>query len=223
MLQTLSPLTGADPASERVATCSGFSLHAGVSCEAHQREKRERLCRYISRPPVAVKRLSLSRHGKVVYSLKTPWRDGTTQIVLEPLDFVARLAALVPRPRLNLTRYHGILAPHHRWRAAITPARRGTGASRSSQTDDKTPAERHAAMTWAQRLKRVFDIDLSTCARCGAAVRVIACIEEQEVIDKILAYLREKEAKRPAPPILIPPPRAPPLTPASPPTDVAPT
>ena len=223
MLQSLSPLTGPGPTSERVATSSGFSLHAGVSCEAHQREKRERLCRYISRPPVAVKRLSLSRHGKVVYTLKTPWRDGTTQIVLEPLDFVARLAALVPRPRLNLTRYHGILAPHHRWRAAITPARRGTGASRSSQTDDKTPAERHAAMTWAQRLKRVFDIDLSTCARCGAAVRVIACIEEQEVIDKILAYLREKEAKRPAPPILIPPPRAPPLTPASPPTDVAPT
>lgn len=221
MLQTLTPLTGADLTGERVATCSGFSLHAGVSCETHQRDKRERLCRYISRPPLAVKRLSLSRHGKVVYTLKTPWRDGTTQVMFEPLDFIARLAALVPRPRINLTRYHGILAPHHRWRAAITPAKRGTGARDHNQTDERTPAERHAAMTWAQRLKRVFDIDVSTCARCGAAVRVIACIEEQGVIDRILAHLREKETKRPAPPILLPPSRAPPLTLSSPAIDVA--
>ena len=125
MLQTLTPLTGPDPATERVANRAGFSLHAGVSCEAHQRDKRERLCRYISRPPVAVKRLALNRHGKVVYTLKTPCRDGTTQVVLDPLEFIARLAALVPRPRINLTRYHGVLAPHHRWRAAITPAGRG--------------------------------------------------------------------------------------------------
>lgn len=65
MLQTLNPLTGPDPASERVAGCSGFSLHAGVSCEAYQIEKRERLRHYISRPPVAVKHLCMSHHGKV--------------------------------------------------------------------------------------------------------------------------------------------------------------
>ena len=57
--------------------------------------------------------------------------------------------------------------------------------------------------------------------RCGAAVRVIACIEEQGVIDRILAHLREKETKRPAPPILLPPSRAPPLTLSSPAIDVA--
>ena len=104
MLQNLTPLTGPDPGSEGVAKWVGFSLHTGVSCEAHQLEKRERLCHYISRPPVAVKRLSLSRHGKVVYMLKTPYRDGTTQVVFEPVDSIARLAALVPRPRVNLTR-----------------------------------------------------------------------------------------------------------------------
>ncbi|MCB1842699.1 MAG: transposase, partial [Halioglobus sp.] len=47
-----------------------------MSCEGHQKEKRERLCRYISRPAVAVPRLSLSSTGKVVYTLKTPYRDG---------------------------------------------------------------------------------------------------------------------------------------------------
>ncbi|MBK9665563.1 MAG: transposase [Gammaproteobacteria bacterium] len=65
------------------------------------------------------------RQGKVVYLLKTPYRDGTTHVVFEPLDFIARLAALVPRPRVNLTRYHGVLAPNHRWRAEVTPSGRG--------------------------------------------------------------------------------------------------
>ena len=62
-----------------MANHAGISLRAGVSCKAHSAQQRERLCRYIARPPLAVKRLSLSRHGKVVYTLKTPYRDGTTQ------------------------------------------------------------------------------------------------------------------------------------------------
>jgi len=46
--------------------------------------------------------------GWVHYQLKTPYHDGTTYVVLDPLDFIARLAALVPKPRVNLTRYHGL-------------------------------------------------------------------------------------------------------------------
>jgi len=60
-----------------VAKANGFSLHAGVGCESHQKDKREQLCRYIARPAVAVPRLSLSSNGKVVYTLETPYRDGT--------------------------------------------------------------------------------------------------------------------------------------------------
>jgi hypothetical protein len=55
-------------------------------------------------------------------------RDGTTHIVLEPLDLIARLAALVPPPRVHLTRFHGVFAAHAALRAAITPAGRGPGA-----------------------------------------------------------------------------------------------
>jgi hypothetical protein len=58
-----------------VTKANGFSLHAGVSCEGHQRDKRERLCRYIARPPVATPRLSLSSTGNVVYTLKTLYRE----------------------------------------------------------------------------------------------------------------------------------------------------
>ena len=72
-------------------------------------------------------------------------------------------------------------------------------------------------MTRAQRLKRVFKIDIEVCSRCGGAVKVIVdasnrCIEEQDVIDQILAHLREKEQDVPARPLLVPPTRAPPTT-----------
>ena len=49
-------------------------------------------------------------------------------------------------------------------------------------------------MTWAQRLKRVFNIDIETCRECGGAVKVIACIEDPVVIEKILTHLNEKAA-----------------------------
>jgi len=212
MIRTIRPLERPDPGLERVAKANGFSLHAGVSCEGHQKDKRERLCRYISRPAVAVPRLSLSSTGKVVYTLKTPYRDGTTQVAFEPVDFIARLAALVPKPRVNLTRYHGVLAPNHRWRGLVTSARRGKGIQATSNAEVRTPPERHAAMTWAQRLKRVFNIDTEVCGRCGGSVRIIACIEDQDVIDRILAHLERKEQNSPTLPHLAPPTRAPPGT-----------
>ena len=180
--------------------------------EAALGHKRERLCRYIARPAVAVPRLSLSSTVKVLYTLKTPYRDGTTQVAFDPVDFIARLAALVPKPRVNLTRYHGVLAPNHRWRGLVTPARRGRGVKSISNAEVGSPAERHAAMTWAQRLKRVFNIDIEVCGRCGSAARVIACIEDQDIIDRILTHLRRKEQDTPTRPLLIPPTRAPPGT-----------
>ena len=70
----------------------GFHLvHAGVAAKAQERRKLERLCRYISRPAVSEKRLSLTPNGNVRYQLKTPYRDGTTHVIFEPLDFIARL------------------------------------------------------------------------------------------------------------------------------------
>ena len=124
------------------------------------------------------------------YTLKTPYRDGTTHVIFAPLDFIARLAALVPTPRVHLTRYHGVFAPHSQWRARITPAGRARGAK---AVDTRTLAERHRAMSWAQRLKRVFKLDLESCEGCGGQVRVVACIEDPAVIGKILAHLETKQ------------------------------
>ena len=91
---------------------------------------------------IAEGRLSLTTQGQVRYTLKTPYRDGTSHVVFEPLDFIARLAALVPRPRVHLTRYHGVFAPHSRWRAEVMPAGRG----KPRLPELRTPAERHRAL-----------------------------------------------------------------------------
>ena len=209
-LQTIPPKPYLPPGSDRVAKLAGFSLHAGVAAKAHQRDKLERLCRYIARPAVSQKRLSLTATGKVRYELKTPYRNGTTHVIFDPVDFIARLAALVPKPRVNLTRFHGIFAPNSKHRIHVTPAKRGKG--RKAQTDkalkDKTPAERHVAMTGMQRLKRVFHIDIEICEKCKGPVKIIACVEDPTVIEKILRHLREKSISNNS--AKLPPGRAPP-------------
>jgi hypothetical protein len=120
-----------------------------------------------------------------VLQLKSAWRDGTTHIKMSPLEFMQRLAALVPRPRLHLIRFHGVLAPHAGLRAAIVPG--------AAQNTSELPAEHThrvpARMSWARLLKRVFDIDIAPCPHCGGALRIIAAIEEPAVIVKILTHL----------------------------------
>ena len=208
-LQTLPPDEDDSGGSDRVAKEAGFSLHAGVSTEAHQRDKLERLCRYITRPAVSEKRLALTSNGNIRYQLKTPYRDGSTHVIFEPLDFIAKLAALVPKPRTNLTRFHGVFAPNSKFRVRVTPAKRGSGRKPTGESWlDKTPAERRQSMTWMQRLKRVFNLDIETCERCKGQVKIIACIEDPAVIERILAHLKSKAPS--AALVLVPEGRAPP-------------
>ncbi|MGD8357164.1 MAG: transposase [Lysobacterales bacterium] len=173
------------PNNPLLARLTGFSLHAATVCEAHQRSRLERLCHYITRPPIATRRLSVDDRGRVMYRYRHPFRDGSTHVVLEPLDFIARLAALVPRPRLNLTRFHGVFAPNFKHRARIVPHR-----SRRVVDSDIPPAP----MSWMQRLKRVFAIDIETCPECGGKLRVIACIEDPSLIEQILGHVQRRPA-----------------------------
>jgi hypothetical protein len=179
-----------DEGRKGVAEYAGFSLHAGIGIEADARSKLERLCRYVSRPAIAAERLSLTPQGEVHYRLKTPYRDGTTHVVLEPLDFIARLAALVPSPRAHQTRYHGVFAPGSALRAAVTPSGRGRG--RRAKPAEEERVRKAAGMSWMQRLKRVFAIDIETCRRCGGTLEVIASIEDPELIGRILAHRGER-------------------------------
>ena len=102
--------TGADDAPAIGAPDRVALDYAGL--RSHADRTVDRLNEYIARPAVSTERMALTQQGNIRYTLKTPYRDGTTHIVLEPLDFMARLAALVPKPRGNLTRFHGVFAPN---------------------------------------------------------------------------------------------------------------
>jgi hypothetical protein len=202
-LQTLP----AEPEGSRrkAAESSGFSLHAGIAAKASQRDKLEHLARYVSRPAVAIERLSLTEGGYMRCALKTPYRDGTTHVIFEPEDFIARLAALVPKPRAHLTRYHGVFAPASPDRAQVVPGTHAA-ANKAHERGEASGTDRRRALMWAQRLKRVFAIDIEVCRRCGGRLRVIASIDDPAVIERILGHLGRDADSAP----LAPPSRAPP-------------
>ena len=100
---------------------SGFNLHASRAIHSEDRLGLEQLLRYMGRPPISEDRLSLTSEGRLVLRLKKPWRDGTSAIILTPTEFLERLTALIPPPRKNQIRYHGVFAPNARLRAQIVP------------------------------------------------------------------------------------------------------
>ena len=96
----------------RCAMVSGFSVHANVAIEARDRIRLERLIRYAARPAVATERLSALPDGRLLYRLKRTWRDGTSAVIFERQDFMAKLAVLVPAPRApsrGITGYSALL------------------------------------------------------------------------------------------------------------------
>jgi hypothetical protein len=120
-----------------------------------------------------------------VPQLKSAWRAGTTHIKMPPLEFMQRLAALVPRPRLHLNRFHGVLAPNAGLRAAIVPGPPEKPGDDAAHDAHDAPAR----MGWARLLKHVFGIDLEHCPQCGGTRKIIAAIEEPAVIVRILTHL----------------------------------
>ena len=132
-----------------MAKLAGFSLHASVCAQAHQPDKLERLCRDITRVAVSEQRISFTSSGKIRYELNTPYRNGTTHVIFEPIYGSARLVALVPSPRVNLACYHGVFAPNSHQRALLTPGKRGKGHQQkhNDETEERTLAGRRVAMT----------------------------------------------------------------------------
>jgi len=107
----------------------GMSLHADVAVPANDRNRLERLCRYVARPPLSLDRLETMVDGRLAYRLKTRWRDGTTHVLMERHELLERLAPLIPPPRAHQVRYHGLLAPCASGRDQVVPPMTGGAAS----------------------------------------------------------------------------------------------
>ena len=106
-----------------------------------------------------------------------------------------RLAALVPRPRLHLIRFHGVLAHNAKPRALVVPQEVSQEPEPAAQVSMPSACEPNCAhhrpvrLSWAKLVKRSFDLDLEHNPNCGGELKVIAAILEQPVIERILTQL----------------------------------
>ncbi len=177
----------------------GFDLHAAVHVDAGDRDRLERLCEYLCRPPLGERRLRRLHDGRIALALQRPWADGTTHLVFTPRELLERLVPLVPRPRINLVLYHGVLAPNAPWRREVVaraePETDAVDAIRlaAPADDEHEDTERHRARpkyrAWADLMRRTFETDVLCCPRCGGRMTVLATIDDPAVIRRILMHL----------------------------------
>jgi hypothetical protein len=110
--------------------------------------------------------------------------------------FLARLAVLVPRPRINLVLYDGVLAPRAAWRAAVVASAGSEWSELPPEACPVTTVDDHAAerphrrgYLWADLMRRTFGLDVLACPACGGHLRLIALIENARVLERILRHL----------------------------------
>ena len=197
------------------ADLDGFSLHGAVRVAAGDRKRLEHLCRYAGRPAIAEGRLSMLPDGRVAYSLKKTWRDGSTHVVLSPQVLIERLLALVPRPRRHLVTYHGVRGSREPVcgtdnvprvdedgeqgeldevcadpvEARSDEVGAGSEASPVARVPHRPGKWRRAVRryyTWAVLLRRVFRVEIFTCPNCGGARRLLAAIKDPDSIERVL-------------------------------------
>jgi len=184
---------------------TGFELHAEVRVPSHGRGALERLCRSMARPPIAEDRLVRREDGRVELRLKRAWKGGVRALVFEPVNLIARLAALIPLPYQHARKFFGVFAARHPLRDRVVP-------KPPTPTPERPVApKRPGRMGWADLLRRVWNIDSLRCPWCGGRMYVVAAIRDPDAIAAIIASVhaaRQRQAPARARPALAP--RAPP-------------
>ncbi|WP_158621697.1 transposase [Corallococcus aberystwythensis] len=143
------------------------------------------------RGALALERLSRAEDGRIAYRMKRPLPDGTTHLLFTGLELLRRVASLVPPPRTNLTRFHGVFAPGAQLRPFLVPQAGAEEASEAPQAAVRKERmkQRTPRVDWAELLRRTFDLDVFVCVRCGGRRRVLASVQGGGGVRAILEHL----------------------------------
>jgi hypothetical protein len=196
-----------------VMNSQGFSLHAATLVAQGNRSQLEKLCRYVTRPAICLKRLEVRADGMISWKLRRPWRDGTRAFLMTPYEFIARLASLVPHPREHQLTYQGVLAPASPLRDYVIPRPPRRAEPANARTPDAAVIPEHAAsegdtdssadsplcrryIPWANLLERVFLQDVLRCPNCGGRRHMISVVTDPASVGKVLEGVRLGAAKR---------------------------
>jgi hypothetical protein len=188
---------GPTPMGALVVQQLGFNLHAASIAGAEDQPARERLLRYVLRPPLAKERLTLLPDNRVRLDLKRPFRDGTYALEMDVLSLLARLAASVPPPKLHLVRYSGVLAPASPWRPLVVPPlpQPATTETRPAPQAHSTPPAKPARTgarcrywPWAELMRLTLGLPVDTCPNCGGRMKLRALVRDPESIERFLRH-----------------------------------
>lgn len=164
---------------------SGFSLDGSVVIESWNRDGLERLLRYCARPPFASE--NLRWNGKqVTYNLSKPNFKGQTSIQLDPIEFIDRIATLIPIPRRHRRHYFGVFAPNSPLRKLVV-----VNAKRRPEHFIPPPLKsiakkvHQASLEWAALIARIYEVNPLICSRCGGKVKIIGFVTHKQ---KFLEY-----------------------------------
>jgi hypothetical protein len=150
---------------------------------------------------LALERFEEAEDGRIAYRMKRPMPDGTTHLLFTGIELLRRLTSLVPPPRMNLTRFHGVFAPGAKLRPFLVPAAAVPGEQEAlSAATAHQKRQRAPGLDWAGLLKRTFKVDVFSCPKCGGRRRVLAYLTKGAVLRRILRHLHLPE---------LPPPLAP--------------
>ena len=138
----------------------------------------------MGRPALSEERLNQAPDGRIIVKFKKNWTDGTSCVVLTPLELIERLVALVPPPHKNQLRYHGVFAPNSKLRKAVVPQK----IEQDSAEESRSPVGKNKS--YAVLMARVFEIDVLSCPRCSSRMKTISFITEHKVIRDILSSLK---------------------------------
>ncbi len=176
---------------------SGFSLHNAVRIGAADSDGRRGVAEYILRSPFSQEKPRYqAKTGNVIYLSKMHPVLKRNVEVFSACDWLAALTAHIPNAGEHLVRYYG-------WYSNVN-----RGKQRKTQGEDPSTIEEFnevssstAKRAWARLIKQVYEVDPLICARCGSAMRIIAFIEQPEVIEKILAHLSLWPTRVHSPPV----------------------
>ena len=164
---------------------SGFSLHRSRRVGHEEREDLEQIARYILRNPFSTAKMPFEPGaGSVLYRSRMNKKQGGNFAALSPTDFIAAVTQHIPDKGFQLVRYYGWYSNKARGVRAKTGAAQAEDSAQGHEPD-RAPT----SAQWRRLIAKIWEADPLTCPDCGAEMRILAFIEEDRVIGRILRHL----------------------------------
>ena len=166
---------------------SGFSVHNGIRSKAADAEARQRLARYMIRCPFALEKMRYDPgSGMVVYRSKLHATLKRNYQLMPALKWLRLLMNHIPDKYEHLVRYYGYYSNRSR---GVRRLAQQAGDTAPSPVIDDTPVDTRRKANWARLIQKVYEVDPLECRHCGGALRIIALIDDADVIERILKHL----------------------------------